>query len=398
MKKIEWQDVLQKNQRKACRAMFDLGGAYRVNGEFSEAEACFREAEILATKAQDKELCIEAILWIGNLYYHSGRFHEALTIFQRLLPMYKRMGIDDSGLRSYHMRKTLLAMGDYLGALEQTSAALASLSSSAPLHRKCSLLSRNLEALLQNGLLAEAWKVVKKLLNLQRKDLDSPYRYIEVWLALAQGYLEFGKLDESKHFCLRALAVSEIQGHVPHQVTSLSLLVHTLRRQNSRRAIENLKIAEDRLSNYREDVTPHIRVKIALGQILLETGNPQEAKEQAKAAMNLLNRHNRFPELLDCVILEAMCDMLLSNWSGASEFLTLAEQYEKTIRLKNASLSVPLASAQMWRKRGDKRLLNSALDVASERYKALAEGLPKHVCSTFRHSDIHQLLEMGAVL
>ncbi len=61
----------------------------------------FAEGEILAAKAQDEELRVEAKVWRGNLYYHSGRFHEALKIFRDLLPIYEQMGKEPGGVRSY---------------------------------------------------------------------------------------------------------------------------------------------------------------------------------------------------------------------------------------------------------------------------------------------------------
>ena len=395
MKTIEWENVLRGNQRKACKAMFYLGGGYRNTGQFAEAESCFTEAEILAEKAQDEELRVAAKLWRGNLYYHSGRFHEALKIFRGLIPIYEQMGIDPEGVRSYHLRKTLLAVGDYTGCLDQTSTRLAGLPNRISTKIRCSVESGNLVGLLYNGLLAEAWKHVKRLLVLQERDLESPFVYIVVWLALARAYMDLGMFQESKRYCLKVLGVAEVQGHVPHQATAVVILSYIENPQEGRRVVKDLKMVDNRLNGVHEDITPHIGVKIALGQALLNLDRPDEAKELAQTAWKMLEQHSRFPELLDCIVMEARCNMLLSNWSEVSRLVTMAEEYENKIRAKNLSLSVPLLTAQMWQEHGDRQRSDLALNVANERYEALASGLPKHVRGTLcRRRDVKRLFEM----
>jgi tetratricopeptide (TPR) repeat protein len=382
MRRIDWAAVLKENQRKACIATLDLAGAYRELGRYREGEAEFRRAEILAAALENDELRLSASSGLGNLYYHRGRFSQALAVFRTV----------EVRARAYNMQKILMALGDYTESLRQSSAALTALSRSEPAREKCWLMAFHLNALLQNGILGEAWRVTKRLANFAREDLESPFIYMVTWLSLAHAYLELGQAERAQHWAIRALGLAENAGHVPHRVTAQILLARVTD-SPGRRTVSELEQVEKDSGEFREDPTPLIRLYLALGEVLLQTGDAELAIAKTKAARGLLRRYRRFPEALDSLILQARCEIRLTNWSAASRLLARAARIEATeLRVRHPSLSLPLAYAEMWSERGDESLTRAFASRGRRRYKRLVAGLPKVVRTTFdQRPDVRRL-------
>ncbi len=178
--------------------------AYNQLGNAELAMKAAAQSLALATKAEDKQRTLDAMLMLGRLHLQNNNLGKAYQYFKSALPLAGELG-DQQAIASIRMR-----LGMAYQKLEQHELALQHFNEAARLYQQLNSLSNQVNALINSG---DSQLVLKQLDNAKatyNKAMElavnskDPFMLLSAHVSLSELALELGNLDEAELLLTKA--------------------------------------------------------------------------------------------------------------------------------------------------------------------------------------------------
>jgi len=264
-----------------------VGLAYRASleGRQDDAIADYSAASIIFRDLDDKPAAVWTLNGLGTALQERGRFREAATCYDQVAELAKQIGYTEVEALAYNNRGSLeFAMGDLGLAMEHFQIA-------ARLQRE---LKQNQEAVVSGtnvalsltymGRLDEAAVLLQDLVR-ECKENNWAERELYVLRSLADVRRLQGRRHEAMTLMRHALAREDIDPGIRTRSECVISLSATLAEMDSSAAaLEVLQNEEGRQKGELQGAVL-IEFELALGDRLLETGQPEAAREKFRFAI-----------------------------------------------------------------------------------------------------------------
>jgi hypothetical protein len=207
--------------------------AYNQQGNAELAMKAATQSLALATKAEDKQRTLDAMLMLGRLHLQNNNLSKAYQYFKSALPLAGEMG-DQQAIASISMR-----LGMAYQKLEQHELALQHFNEAARLYQLLDNLSSEVNALINSGdsqlvlkQLDNAKATYNKALKLAVESKD-PYMLLSANVSLSELALEQGDLDQAELLLTKAHQLaSQVSAPSVQAETALFLANIFIKKQN----------------------------------------------------------------------------------------------------------------------------------------------------------------------